>query len=397
MRIIDRYISRQLRLPVIGAIVAMTLVALLGQSLSQFDAVIGRGQSAWVLFKVTIYALPQLLTLVLPIALLIGTLVAINRLHSEQEMVACFASGMSLKDVSGPILRMGVFVTVLSLFVNLYIEPLATRQMREELYKVKTDVVSSLIREGAFSSSESGLTIYVQHIEQNGLLRQIFIRTPSDEPMTTPDGRYQPRHDQTYASREGRIVTIKGHTILVMKDGSTQVINPAGVLEHLTFGEYSFDITDYFVNNDFLHYKESDRFLHELFFPNMTPGLWEEGNWGRLFAEGHLRLSSPLYNFAFVLLAIVGVLGGKFSRNGYSQRIAAVFGIAAMTRIVGIGIESACVHAPMLNFMQYLVPLVPIIFCWRIIMRQDKTSKTGGADLMALQPLTNEPSRMVRI
>jgi len=385
MRTLDRYIFRQLILPVAGAVAALTAIALLSQSLSQFDLVVERGQSAWTFIKITLLSMPLLAGLILPIALFVGTLVALTRLQGEHEFTACYASGISLMKVSAPIIRIGVYFLLISLASNLFLQPWSARVMRQELFNIKNDLASSLIREGDFATSETGLTIYVQRIDQNGLLKQIFIRTPA------ANGR-----DQTFAAREGRITHVDGSSILVMRKGSNQQISDKGILGHTTWDEYGIDITPYFQSDDFLQYKEGDRYLHELFSPNMAVQ-WDHDNWQKLYAEGHARLSSPLYNLAFVLLAIVAVLGGSFSRNGYVSRIAAAGAIAAATRIVGVVVTTACGQANVLNFLQYLVPLIPILVCLRMIIISDQGQKSGlrglrkrssGGGARHLQPLT---------
>ena len=83
MRTLDRYIFRQLILPVGGAVAALTAIALLSQSLTQFDLVVERGQNAWTFVKITLLSLPQLAGLIFPIALFVGTLVALTRMQGE--------------------------------------------------------------------------------------------------------------------------------------------------------------------------------------------------------------------------------------------------------------------------------------------------------------------------
>lgn len=358
MRTLDRYIFRQLILPVGGAVAALTAIALLSQSLTQFDLVVERGQNAWTFIKITLLSMPQLAGLIFPIALFVGTLVALTRMQGEHEFTAAYASGMSLMRVAYPILRIAIYFTLISLMVNLFIQPLTNRAMRQALFDVKNDLISSLVREGDFSTSESGLTIYVQKIDQNGLLRQIFIRT--DE----PDGK-----DQTFAAREGRIKKINGSSVLIMRNGSNQQLAGKGVLDHLTWDEYSFDITSYFTSDDYLQYKEGDRYMHELAFPIRYD--YEKTAWQKYYAEANARIANPLYNLAFVMLAIVSVLGGRFSRNGYAQRIAIAAAAAAGTRIFGVVVETASASAWIINILQYVVPLVPVFLCWRQIRRHD--------------------------
>ena len=101
MRLIERYLLRQLLGPVVLATLALTGVALLSQSLSGLDLIVNQRQSALVFLKVTLLAMPQLINMILPIALFVAALVALNRLHTEQEIVVC---GMAIghEDTSKP-------------------------------------------------------------------------------------------------------------------------------------------------------------------------------------------------------------------------------------------------------------------------------------------------------
>ncbi len=364
-----------------GAVAALTAIGLLSESLTQFDLVVERGQSAWTFFKITLYSLPGLIGLIFPIALFVGLLIALMRMQTEHEFTVTYAAGVPLMKAVGPAIRIGVYFALISLVTNLYVLPMAARLFRQELFHVKTDLVSALVKEGAFATSDTGLTIYVQSIDQNGLLRGIFIRTPS------PDG-----HDMTYAAKEGRIKRNGGDSVLVMRNGSNQQINAKGTLEHTQWTQYSIDITPYFTSDDYLDYREGDRYMHELLFP--VKYSWEHLTAKKLEAEANARLSGPLYCLCFVLLAIVGVLGGHFNRNGYAGRIAVVCGIAAVIRILGVLATTVAGASIGANILQYLVPLVPIIVCLNLLRKQDRPhkSRAGGAaggmtPLSSLRPI----------
>ena len=76
MTLVDRYLARQMLIPVLGAVAALTAVAVLSQTLSALDVVVQHGQSPWVLIKITALALPPLFSLILPISLFVGALIA---------------------------------------------------------------------------------------------------------------------------------------------------------------------------------------------------------------------------------------------------------------------------------------------------------------------------------
>src|SRR3954470_25046603 len=140
MRLIDRYLLRQLLGPTLLATAALTGVALLSQSLSALDLMVNQRQSALVFLQVTLLAMPQLINMVLPIAIFVAALVALNRLHTEQEIVVCFAGGMSRWRVISPALRLAMTVAFIMLLSNLFLQPPAQRLMRDELFKVRTDL-----------------------------------------------------------------------------------------------------------------------------------------------------------------------------------------------------------------------------------------------------------------
>ena len=94
MRLIERYLLRQLLGPTLLATAALSMVAMLSAVLGNLD-VISQGQSPLILIKISLLAMPQLLALILPIALFVAALVSLNRVHTEQEIAVCFASGMS--------------------------------------------------------------------------------------------------------------------------------------------------------------------------------------------------------------------------------------------------------------------------------------------------------------
>ena len=365
MHTLDRYIFRQMLVPVVGAVAALTAIGLLSQSLAQFDLVVERGQSAWTFLKVTLYSLPGLAGLIFPIALFVGLLVALTRLQGEHEFTAAFAAGVPMMKAAAPAIRIGIYFTLISLASNLFVQPMAARLFRQELFHIKTDLVSALVKEGAFATSGTGLTVYAQSIDQNGRLRSIFIRTPA------PDG-----HDTTYAAKEGRILHVGSSSVLVMRNGSQQRITEKGTLEVIAWPEYSIDITPYFVSDDYLDYREGDRYMHELLFPVKYD--WEHLKAKKLEAEAHARLSGPLYCLSFVLLAVVAVLGGRFNRNGYAGRIAVACAVAAVVRIAGVIAATLATGSPPANILQYLVPLIPIIVCLNMLRKHDKALKPGA-------------------
>ena len=358
MRLIDRYLLRQLLGPTLLATAALTAVALLSTSLSSLDVLVNQRQSAWVFIKITLLAMPQLANLILPFAVFVSGLVALNRLHTEQELVVCFAGGMSRWRVISPAIRLAATVTVLALVMNLWVQPLAYRAMRQEYFKINIDLAATLVREGKFTAPAPGLTVYAQKVDGNGEMHNLFIH------QTKADGGAT-----TYMANGGRIVTRRGSAVLILRDGSTQEFSSTGVLNYLTFNEYPFELGSLDTGDEMITYKPSDRYLHELFVPDLQQS-WEQRNRRGLLAEGHARLATPLYNIAAMAMALSAILGGGFSRLGYARRIAIVSGVAIFVRVLGFVAQAAAEGNVGLNILQYAIPILATAVALRGVFRQ---------------------------
>lgn len=357
MTFVERYLFRQLLIPIAWAIAALTAVAMLSQSLSTLDVIVERGQSAWVLVKVTVFALPRLLSMILPIAVFVGGLIALNRLQQDNELVVCQAGGMTRWRLFSPAIRLAAMISFLALFLNLWIQPLLYRAMHEELFRARTQAAAVFVEEGQFVQAGGNLTVYVQRIEQNGLLKNVFIHIR------------QPNGATAYTAQEGRIVTHDDVPTLVMRRGSSQEFSRTGVLNYLSFDDYVFDLSPFLGGDTAFRLKKSDRWLHELIAPNLTIQR-ERRDKEALYAEANSRIASAIYPVTFMILALWAVLGGPFSRLGYGRRIAQAAVVAVVVRVLGFGVEPLAAEGVWLNILQYAVPIVPIIICLRALLRE---------------------------
>ncbi len=72
---------------------------------------------------------------------------------------------------------------------------------------MRTDLASSLVREGEFTEPVKGLTVYAQTVDGKGDLHNLFIH------QTKPDGSAT-----VYMANQGRIAKRNGQAVLVLRD-----------------------------------------------------------------------------------------------------------------------------------------------------------------------------------
>ncbi|MGE3251555.1 MAG: LptF/LptG family permease [Hyphomonadaceae bacterium] len=356
MNTLETYIFRQTLGPLLAILTALAAVAILTQGLDQLSMIATNRNSGFAFAWVTILALPQLISLILPLAIFFAVAYAINRMHSESETVVAYSAGVSHGRVAKPVLRLAIAAAVVHLATTTLIQPAAYREMRETLHEVRTDVAASLVREGTFTFPADNLTLYARSRGAGGEMRDMMIH----------DAR--PRLPITYTARRGIIAMVEGTPSVIMRDGQIQRQQNDGTVEVLDFDQYMLQLGDFLVASEDFFLKPSDRFLFELFRPDLT-NFYDQRNVDRLLAEAHYRLASPLLDPALALIALAGLLGGDFSRRGYGRRLVIAGVLALVVRLTALAIQTAAADDPSLNPLQYAFPLLVCAAAGLVLLR----------------------------
>ncbi|MBK8544213.1 MAG: LptF/LptG family permease [Caulobacteraceae bacterium] len=348
MNTISAYVFRQALGPLLAILGALAAIAILTQGLNQLDIIVTNRRAGFAFAWVTILALPQLISLILPMAVFIAVVYALNRMHSESEIAVLYGAGVSRQRLARPILQLATLAAIVHLIINVIVQPWAFEERRKVFYDLRTDIASSLIEEGSFTYPAEGLTLYARSRGGGGELRDLLIN----------DGRTEP--GITYTARAGAIVTIDGAPAIVMRDGQVQRETEEGSVDVLDFDRYVLKFEGVFEEPDLFFLKASDRTLFDLVFPDKTSH-YDQRNVNEFLAEAHGRLAAPLLNIALAMVALVGVLMGEFSRRGYGRRIMWASIIALVIRLAALVTQASAADEPQLNAIQYALPIGVIV------------------------------------
>lgn len=345
----QRYLFRNVLRTLLAIVGGLALIAILTQGLSQdrLDLIIENRQSVLVYLWATALATPQIISLLMPIALFIATAAALNASHRENEIVIAQASGMSNWEVASPVLRLATLAAIIHLGLNLWIQPAASRELRQTVAEASTDLASSLVREGMFMSHGDGLTTFAGKVNGSEITF-----------LVAHDSR-NPAEEATYIAKTAFISEIEGKPALILRDGQRQTIKANGALELITFLQSPLELNAFVNDQKAVVMEESDRFLPELFFPDMN-NYYDVKNTEMLASEGHARMAAPLLNIAMAMLALYAVLGGDFNRRGYARRIALASGGALLLRLLAFQTTASAADDMDLNPLQYLLPMFVI-------------------------------------
>jgi lipopolysaccharide export system permease protein len=349
MNNLQRYILKQLLGPFLSALAGLTLIGLIAQSLTQMDLLVERGQSPWVLVQISLLGVPKLMAVVTPVALFAATASTYARLHRENELVVGQAAGMSLFQLADPALRLASLCAVAIVAINLFVQPFSYREMRDRLFAIRSDIATTLVREGQFRSAADGLTIYVRRIDRGGTLNGLMISDTRSEAQPL-----------VYEAATGQITKLNDTPVILLSNGSVQRRKPDGAIDMVGFETYAFELAAFTGTPGPVLYKESDRYFTELIAPDLT-ARWDRENRGALLVEANMRLATPLQCLAGVSLAILAVLGGAFSRQGYGARIGwAALGLVGVL-LLGSALAPTFEDLPWANVIQYLLPMGVVV------------------------------------
>ena len=191
MRILDKYIIKELLGPFIFGIAAFSSVFIgTGTMLRIAQFVTKYGASTSSVIKLFIYSLPPIIVLTFPMSMLLAALLAFGRLSGSSEITAMRSGGISFYRLAMPVFIVALFVSVFAVFFNELVVPQSTiaynRVVREEIQKENTmksqeHIVIKDIKEGSlqrltyarkFEESTSTMqAVAIQEFEGDHLVR----------------------------------------------------------------------------------------------------------------------------------------------------------------------------------------------------------------------------------
>ena len=352
---LDRYVLSQLL--VLFGFFALVLVAILwiNRGVSLFDQLISDGQSAFVFLEFTALGLPKLITTVLPVATFASAVYVTNRMNNESELTVLQATGTGPFRLARPVLVFGLIVFVMSSSLHHYLLPLSQQQLSIRQNEIRQNSTAELLTEGRFLHPAAGVTFYTQEIDEDGVLRDVFLSDRRDTEEAV-----------IYTAAEAYLIRNEDTTTLIMVDGMAQRLNSSDDrLSTANFRDFSFDIST-LVQNEASQRADPEKMTTlELMQP------WDElaeatgDRIGKINQTFHSRFADPFFCVAAALIGFSTLLIGGYSRFGVWREVALAFGLLVVIDGFRSTLQSPVRKDPELWPMLYLPTAISavIVFC----------------------------------
>jgi lipopolysaccharide export system permease protein len=138
--ILDRYLVAELIGPFVFGVFLFTMIFVATQILALARFVSDEHAPLAAAIAYFLWQMPQFMLYVIPMALLLGTLLAMQRLSGESEITAMKAGGIGLSRIVTPLLIVGLGMSLFDLVLQEYIVPLANEQAQS----IKAEVIEHI-------------------------------------------------------------------------------------------------------------------------------------------------------------------------------------------------------------------------------------------------------------
>ncbi len=150
LRIVDRYLVRELLVSFLAA-VAILLLVTVGATVADLLAKIARGRVAADLLLALIgLRTVDSLTLLVPMALFLAVQLAYGRLYRESEMAVFAASGLPVTGLVRPLLLLAVPMTFAMALISFWLAPAAVRQAQALQEEASRSLIVAGLEPGRF-------------------------------------------------------------------------------------------------------------------------------------------------------------------------------------------------------------------------------------------------------
>jgi LPS export ABC transporter permease LptG/LPS export ABC transporter permease LptF len=226
MRIIDRYVIREVLWPFLIGLMIFTFLIIIPFLIRLAEDLIAKGVSGTVVLQLMIMLLPHALSLTIPMSLLLGLLVAFGRLSADREFVAMQACGVSLMRLLRPVGLLSVAGWAATSYMLLVALPNANQASREIMFNVVASRAEGEVRPRVFFEDFPDVTLYVREVSpQGGGWDKVFM---ADNRGVTP-AIYLAEHGRVVIDRDKRSVE------MILQNGSRHTGDAAGKYEVFRF------------------------------------------------------------------------------------------------------------------------------------------------------------------
>ncbi|HBA86243.1 MAG TPA: hypothetical protein DCZ95_19345 [Verrucomicrobia bacterium] len=160
MRIINKYLAGDFLMMFVMTLLVFTFVMYVGAIIKAID-LLSRGVSGLLILRIFSLNIPFTLAFSIPMSVLTTVLLLFGRLSFDGEITAMKACGLSLWQITSPVVLISILLSFLCVYINGSLMPESHFARRKVLMDVGVEEPINLLEEGRFIRDFPGLMVYV--------------------------------------------------------------------------------------------------------------------------------------------------------------------------------------------------------------------------------------------
>jgi lipopolysaccharide export LptBFGC system permease protein LptF len=226
----------------IFGVVVFSFFLILNFLFDMMDLLIEKGVAVWIVIKMFVFYLPNVLTLSIPMAILFGALLSYGKLSADNEVIAIKAAGLGYKTLTAPIIIFVCCISFFLIFFNHFWAPQLNTNLKSYLEEVV--IKSPLAKFDEKSLKKLGnYSIYSNKVNniKNILFGVSIYKFGQDQAEKNEKESLLPQNDKGEWRISASSATVKAYAtgaMLTLYKGYWQKASPLD-MTHATFRKYS--------------------------------------------------------------------------------------------------------------------------------------------------------------
>lgn len=165
MRIIGRYILRNMYISLIFGVLTVVFLFLMQFLMNNLSKFVGKGFGIEVFLQLIAYSIPWMMILAVPMGFLFAMLMGFGSMSSNQEITVIKSSGGSLFSMMRPVFILGIFLGGFLFWFNNNVLPEANLRAKILMSDMQRKKPTMIIDPGRFSDAVDGYSILARRID----------------------------------------------------------------------------------------------------------------------------------------------------------------------------------------------------------------------------------------
>ena len=351
------------------ALISASIIIWVFQAVNFLDVIIEDGRDYVVYLSYTFLSLPKIISKIFPFALFFSFSYVLAKYELKNELLIFWNHGVSKMKIINLFILISVIFMIIQILLTTIIVPKFQNISRGLIKSSNASYFENFLKPRKFIDTISGLTFFVDKINKDGILKDIYIKRSMKKNTF-----------QTTFAKEGVFENKNGERVLVLYDGQT-ISGSNNDLRVINFSASDFSVTQADTGTTIKVYKlqenstkalikclktlernKKDRNINKQYdFHNCT-----SSNYTNIFKELYKRLIIPFYIPLLIIISMLMITKSKENVN-FSKFRTLIFMIGLIIMIFAESTQKLITGNFKINLIFVCLPILICLFTYFLL------------------------------